>query len=146
LPRPTEEIIHEPNEHRHFQDAVLRLIDSLLSNQGLMTPLILCLSCIIRLQPIFVASSRAMDYMFHFFESHPENPYVQIVLCETLEQFVLPALQLAEKDEHYFVELRTEYLSQSIARFELASQRAKGDPMILVFLFARRLIRLGSMW
>ena len=82
---------------------------------------------------MFATTDKAMEYFYHFLLWANGNPIVRFTLCETLEQFILPAFRFAEKKQMYFAEVRTEFLSKTIAIFEAASHRPKGDPLILVY-------------
>ena len=102
------------------------------TDEDLSSLLIFCLSCILRVNPMVVTVTNAMQLTFYFFTHNPENPICQFTLCETLENFILPSLRTAEDEHTSFAELRIQWLSKAIEMLNLASQRSKGDPLITV--------------
>jgi hypothetical protein len=91
---------------------------------------------------MIVTNTKAMAHAFHFFLHYPGDPLVQFTLCETLEQYILPTLRLAEQHQTYFPELRSHYIVEAAGLFTLSAQRQQGDPLILVFICLDKLTRL----
>jgi hypothetical protein len=94
-----------------------------------------CLAYILRLDPLIVQTSRAMDIAFHFFLNVPQIPAVRNDLTFTLETWVYKKLW-TEAVDHGMKSWRDramEWLSQAVEMLNIASGRQKDDPLVIVF-------------
>ena len=96
--------------------------------------LIRCLSAVLRVDPVIVYTSSAMELLFHFVVAVPENPIARSDLPDVLE-FMMPKLwiEAANQQKSDLGEESYQWLAKATEIINLAAQRAKGDPLIEVW-------------
>jgi len=122
--------------HEQFQTLTIQLIESLVSvDLELISTLVGCLSCILRLDPIIVYTTSAMDLVFHFLETTPAHPMIRHNLLETIESCVLRKLWSVSHDKETEATRGNEvrWLVKVVEMVQEASSRRKDDPLSTVF-------------
>jgi hypothetical protein len=131
----TEDISPFPHHH-DFQTLTLQLIESLITMDNDLSPLLVqCLAYILRLDPQIVQASKAMDIAFHFFLNVPQIPAVRNDLAFTLETWVLKRLwtEAFNHGMESWGDRAMEWLSQAVEMVNIASGRQKDDALVIVF-------------
>jgi hypothetical protein len=122
--------------HQDFQTLTLQLIESLVTMDSDLSPLLVqCLAYILRLDPQIVQTSRAMDIAFHFFLNVPQIPAVRNDLTFTLETWVLKRLwtEAFNHGMESWGDRAMEWLGQAVEMVNIASGRQKDDALVIVF-------------
>lgn len=117
-------------KHTEFQRLTLQLLQTLLRNDNddLVPLLVEVLSTILRVDPLIVGESNAMDMAFHFFSTAPEIPNVS-GLVGTVNFWVLRKVWCVGGVER---ERMLRWLGRAVELVGLASSRGKDDAFILV--------------
>lgn len=136
--RPLDDEYDGFRDHEQFQSLAIQLLESLVSvDQELFPLLIEFLSCILRVDPMIVTTTSAMDMALHFFLTTPEYPATRHDLTATFELWVLRKLwSVAYDDEETEVmgEMEVNWLVKVVEMVQTASSRHKDDPLISVLL------------
>jgi hypothetical protein len=118
--------------HRSFQLSTLSLLHTLLP-LPFPSLLIPCLCNILYLDPHIVLDSNAMDIVFHFIVTAPENPATRNTLVESLE-FVMRRVGMfcEERGEKGLGGEGGRWIERGVGVLEVVKSRPKGDALVEV--------------
>jgi hypothetical protein len=135
--RPLEEYDRFRN-HEQFQSLSIQLIESLISVDQELSPLLIeFLSCILRIDPLIVTTTSAMNMALYFFLTTPEYPVTRHELTLTFDFWVLRALWSVAYDDdekETMGEMEVNWLVKVVEMVQTASTRHKDDPLVSVLL------------
>ena len=125
-----------------FPKLTIQFIQSLVSvNADLSSLLMNCLGAMLRLDPLIVNKTAAMDLTLHFLMTYPENPMARNELLEVLDTVVIRRIWYIEDSDEFSVgERELGWLAKAVEMVDVASQRGKDDPLTVVSNCTIRLI------
>lgn len=127
----------ESTNDAEFPKLTIQFIQSLASvDADLSSLLIDCLGVMLRLDPLIVNTTVAMDLALHFLMTYPANPMVRDELLELLDKEVLRKVWSPEDTgKGSLGDRELGWLGKAVEMVNIAAQRPKDDSLTPVWIF-----------